>query len=199
MANTTNLTRTCGDCTFRNHNYCVKTKNKVQPIQYACNRHMTDQEWNEEKDRMVNERLERNETRLNFILTALAISATSTQMLMEYFDSLFEDHMVERDWRFARKKAANDIRAAAEKMRKLYQHTFMADQNTVFTKQGKKAYDAEAYDLHERDARQWCLKLFYELDRCWQDIDKEKAVLDFYKAMPDNNTFDDSDYRHFAK
>lgn len=133
MANTTNLKRTCADCTFRSHDYCIKTKNKVRPIQYACNKHMTDEEWKAEKECMANERIERNEMRLNFMLTALAISATSTQMIMEYFDSLFADHMVERNWRFARKKAAKDIRATAEKMRSLYQHSFMVDQTTVFT------------------------------------------------------------------
>ena len=163
MANTTNLTRTCADCTFRSHDYCVKARNKVRPIQYACDKHMTDEEWKAEKERMQNERMQKNERRLNFILTALAISATSTQMIMEYFDSLFEDHMVERNWRFARKKAANDIRTYAEKMRMLYQHSFMADQTTVFTRHGKSDFDAVAYDTHERDARHWSLKLFYEL------------------------------------
>ena len=199
MANTTNLQHTCGECTFRNHNYCAKSRLNVRPSQYACNKFMTDEEYKAEREKVKNERMAQMEVRLNFILTALEIAATSTQQIMEYFDSLFEDHMVERNWRFDRKRAAKDIRQAAERMRQIYQYSFMKDHMQVMTSRGTKTFDAQAYDNHEKDGRNLVLKLFYDLDRCWQDDDKDKAVIDFYKGMPDNGCFDDSDYRHFAR
>lgn len=199
MANTTNLQHTCGEYIFRNHTYCVKSRLNVRPSQYACNKFMTDEEYIAEREKINNQRMARNEMRLNFILTALEISATATQQIMEYFDSLFEDHMVERNWRFERKKAAKDIRTAAEKMRQIYQYSFMKDHMTAMTAHGTKAFDAQAYDSHEKDGRNFALKLFYDLDRCWQNDENDKAIIDHYKSMVDNNCFDESDYRHFAK
>lgn len=199
MANTTNLQYTCGECTFFNHGYCVKTKTKTPRIQYACARFMTDAEYLAEQEKKASEAERRNEIRFNFILTALEISATSTQMIIEYFDSLFQDKMVERNWRFERKKAAKNIVACAEKMRSIFQHTFMVDQMNVMTGHGERQFDVTAFDAHEADAANWTLKLFYDLDRCWQMPERDEQVLDLYKSMPDNETFTEQDYRHFAK
>lgn len=138
MANTTNLQYTCGECTFRNHTYCVKSRLNVRPGQYACAAFMTDAEYKAHREEQKEKAMQKQELRFNFLLTALEISATSTQQIMEYFDSLFTDHMVERDWRRERKKAARDIRQAAERMRSIFQHTFMVDQMQVMTGHGER-------------------------------------------------------------
>jgi hypothetical protein len=67
------------------------------------------------------------------------------------------------------------------------------------TAHGKKAFDAEAYDNHEQDARHWALNLLYHLDRCWQNEEMEQRVHEMYKALPDNGIFDIKDYKHFSK
>lgn len=200
MANTTDIQHTCGECTFYNHGYCVKTRMNGTPrFQYACAKFMTDEEYIAERERAKNERMERNEVRFNFLLTAMEVSATATQMLMEYFDSLFADHMVERNWRQERKKAAKDIRQCAERMRSIFQHTFMVDQMNVMTKHGKQDFDADQYDRHEGDARMHVLKLLYDLDRCWLLPEKDQQVLELYQSMPDNGSFDKQDYNHFNR
>lgn len=200
MANTTNTRHKCGECTFFNHGYCVKTRlNNTPRFQYACDKFMTDAEYQAERERIASERERKNEIRFNFILTALEISATTTQMIMEYFDSLFQDHMVERNWRQARKKAAKDIVACAERMRSIHQHSFMVDQMNVMTGRGEREFDVQAYDRHEEDAKMWALKLFYDLDRCWQQPDRDEQVLELYKSMPDGETFTPQDYRHFSR
>jgi hypothetical protein len=192
-----NTRHTCKDCAFFNNGLCVKRNTATRAIYYACDKFKTFKEMAEEVERRKKEMLDREETRLNFLLTALYISATSTQILMEYFDAQFSDAKVERNWRFSRKRAANEITDAANRMRNLYQHTFMEDQTKVMTAHGTKAFDAQAYDYHEADARGWALNLLYHLDRCWQDDDAELQVLDYYKAMPDNGIFDKKDYDHF--
>ena len=197
MAKKVDIRTTCKDCAFFNNDCCVKKNAATRAILYACDKFQTLAEVQAEYERRKKELMDREENRLNFILTALYISATSTQMLMEYFDSQFADAQVERDWRFSRKRAANEIRKAAESMRRNFQHTFMDDQTKVMTAHGTKAFDAQAYDYHEADARGWALNLLYHLDRCWQDDDAELQVLDYYKAMPDNGIFDKKDYDHF--
>lgn len=118
---------------------------------------------------------------------------------MEYFDSLFTDHMVERDWRRERKKAARDIRQAAERMRSIFQHTFMVDQMQVMTGHGEREFDCAAWDSHEADGRMATLKLLYDLDRCWQDPERDKEILDHYKGMPSVGAFAPQDFKHFDK
>ena len=68
MANTTNIKHTCGECTFYNNGYCTKNRLQYPRYQYACERFMTDEEYKAERERVNNEQMERNETRLNFLL-----------------------------------------------------------------------------------------------------------------------------------
>lgn len=199
MAKKVDIRTTCKDCAFFNNDFCVKKNAATRAILYACDKFQTLAEVQAEYERRKKELMDREENRLNFILTALYISATSTQMLMEYFDSQFADAQVERNWRFSRKRAANEIRKAAESMRRNFQHTFMDDQTKVMTEHGTKAFDCESYDTHEQDARGWTLKLLYDLDRCWQDDSAEQYILDVYRQMPDNGMFDRKDYEHFME
>ena len=69
----------------------------------------------------------------------------------------------------------------------------------VMTGHGQREFDVKAYDAHEEDAANWTLKLFYDLDRCWQMPERDEQVLNLYKSMPDNETFTPQDYKHFSK
>lgn len=199
MANTTNTRHTCKDCGFFKDNFCVKTNSQARAIYYACERFQTFEQIKAEAERRRKERMDREETRMNFLLTGLYISATATQLLLEYFDSFFQDVKVERNWRFERKRAAKEMTACAERMRTLFHHTFGQDQYKVMTGHGKKEFDCEAYDNHEQDARHWALNLLYHLDRCWQNEEMEKHIHDMYKALPENGIFEQRDYIHFTK
>lgn len=199
MANTTNTRHTCKDCGFFKDNFCVKKNSQARAIFYACERFQTFEQLQAEAERRRKERMDREETRLNFILTGMMISATSTQMLLEYFDSFFNDVKAEREWRHSRKRVAKEIVAAVERIRTLFAHTFQQDQIQVMTEHGTKIFDAAAYDNHEQDARDWALNMLYHLDRCWQNDAAEKYILDTYKAMPDNGLLDAKDYKHFSR
>lgn len=199
MANTTNLQHTCGECTFRNHTYCVKSRLNVRPGQYACAAFMTDEQYKAHREAEANERWKKKEINMNFKLTGIEIFATATQQLMEFFDSDFTDYMVERDWRRERKQAANEIRKCAARMRSIFQQTFMVDQMQVMTGHGERPFDCTALDSHEADGRMAVLKMLYDLDRCWQDPEKDKQVLDLYKSMPSIGAFEERDYRHFDR
>ena len=118
--------------------------------------------------------------------------------MLEYFDDQFQDKKAEADWRFARKRAANEINKAVEKIRSLYQHNFMVDQTQVMTKHGKEAFDANAYDSHEDDARRWNKLLLHHMESSWQDDTKEAQILSFYESLPHVGIFEQKDFRHFT-
>ena len=194
------IDRVCKTCALYDpaSGYCKKKNEQTPGIRYACEDFRTPQEWKEECERVRQEKLRKEEERLNFILTAMMISATSTQQLLEYFDKQFIDKKTESDWRFKRAQAANEIVRACARIRDLFQHNFMVDQTQVMTKHGKQAFDAEAYDNHEDDARRWNLILLHHMDSCWQDETQEAKVLDFYQNQPHVGIFHPKDFRHFT-
>lgn len=109
MANTTNTRHTCQECGRCDHGYCTKSRQMTRLTQYACNYFATLEEVKAEREARRLARLEKEEQRLNFILTALYISTTASMQLLEYFDAQFQDRKAESNWRFARKRAANEI------------------------------------------------------------------------------------------
>lgn len=118
--------------------------------------------------------------------------------MLEYFDDQFQDKKAEADWRFARKRAANEITRAVEKIRSLYQHNFMVDQTEVMTAHGTQAFDANAYDSHEDDARRWNKLLLHHMESSWQDEAKEAQILNYYENLPHVGIFEQKDFRHFT-
>lgn len=198
MANTTNTRHTCKECGHCQMGLCTKSNQAVRATQYACHRFQTLTQIKEEREARRQERLKKEEERLNFILTAMMISATATSQLLEYFDMQFIDRKAESNWRFKRAQAANEIVRACARIRDLYQHNFMEDQTQVMTNHGKDAFDYKAYDSHEADARRWNLCLLHHLEGCWQDEAQEARVLKFYEELPHLGIFADRDYRHFT-
>lgn len=194
------IQKTCATCAFfhRDLSMCMRSNQPTRAILYACDRFKTPEDWRKEREAARLERMKKEENRLNYLLTAVYVSATSTQMLLEYFDAQFADKKAESDWRFKRAQAAGEIVKAAARIRDLYQHNFAADQTRIMTKFGTQPYDAEAYDSHETDARMWTLKMLYDMDRCPHDGVTVDPVLELYKSMPDNGNFADKDYRHFS-
>ena len=198
MANTTNTRHTCQECGHCDHGYCTKSRRMASALQYACNRFQTLDEIKAEREARNAARLRKEEQRLNFLLTALYISTTASMQLLEYFDAQFADRKVESNWRFSRKRAANDIARAVQKIRDIYQHTFMADQTEVMTGHHTRPFDVEAYDNHEDDARRWNKILLHHMDACWQDENREAEVLSFYESLPHVGIYEPKDYRHFT-
>lgn len=194
------IDRVCKTCALYDpaSGYCKKKNEQTPGIRYACEDFRTLQELKEERERRKQERLQKEEHRLNFILTCMMISATATQQLLEYFDKQFIDRKTESDWRFKRAQAANEIVRACARIRDLYQHNFMTDQTEVMTDHGKRAFDADAYDSHEDDARRWNLCLLHHMESCWQDEAQEAKVLAFYEEQPHIGIFHPIDFRHFT-
>lgn len=198
MANTTDTRHTCQECGHCHMGLCTKSNQAVRATQYACHRFQTLTQIKEEREARLQARLRKEEQRLNFILTALYISTTASMQLLEYFDAQFQDRKAEANWRFARKRAANEIDRAVQRIRDIYQHNFMADQTQVMTAHGTRPFDVDAYDNHEDDARRWNRLLLHHMDGCWQDDNQEANVLKFYESLPHIGIFEKKDYKHFT-
>lgn len=197
MSKKVSIDRTCGKCALYDNGWCKREKLAVPSVKYACDNFLTPEQLAAQIAQWKQERMRKEEHRLNMLLTGIYISATSTQMLLEYFDSEFVDRSIESNWRFSRKRAANEIMRCAQRIRDLFTHTFMEDQTQVMTDHGRSAFDVVAYDSHEDDARRWARRLLYDLDRSWGNDDIEDKIDEFYMSLPGNDTFAERDYRHF--
>lgn len=194
------IDRVCKTCAFHDPatGYCKRKNEPTPSLRYACDLFRTPQEWKADCEARRQERLRKEEQRLNFILTALYIQSTATMQMLEYFDAQFQDQKAEADWRFSRKRAANEIDRAVQRIRDIYQHSFMVDQTQVMTNDGKEAFDANAYDSHEDDARLWNKLLLHHMESSWQDNTKEAQILSFYESLPHVGIFGPRDFRHFT-
>ena len=193
------IERTCGKCAFYDapSGYCKKRNEPTRAILYACDRFLWPYEWEAYKKAKHEELLRKEEHRLNFILTGLYIQSTATMQMLEYFDKQFSDRKVEAKWRFERKRAANEISRCVQRIRDIYQHSFMTDQTEVMTAHGTQAFDAQSYDNHEEDARRWNLLLLHHMETSWQDDAKEAEILAYYEGLPRVGIFHPKDFRFF--
>ena len=194
------IDRVCKTCAFRDGatGYCKKKNEPTPGIRYACDDFRTPEELKAEAQARREALVQKDMERLNFLLTAMYISSTATTQLLEYFDGQFEDKKAEARWRFERKQAAKEISRCVKRIRDLWQHTFMVDQTQVMTKHGTQAFDVEAYDNHEDDARRWNLYLLHHMESSWQDETAEAQTLEFYEKRPHIGIFHPKDFRHFT-
>ena len=194
------LDRVCKTCALYEPatGYCKKKNEQTPGIRYACEDFRTPAEWKDECEARRQERLRKEEERLNFILTGLYILSTATTQMLEYFDAQFKDRKTESNWRFKRKQAANEIDRCVQRIRDIYQHSFMQDQTQVMTNHGKEAFDANAYDSHEDDARRWNKLLLHHMESSWQDENAEAQILSFYESLPHVGIFHPKDFNHFT-
>ena len=184
----------CKDCYFADGAWCKK--NKCVHSIYGCRFHITEEELLKKiKEEMRKQELE-YESKMNFLLTILVNSASATQIIMEKFDKMIVDKNAEKNWRQERKKAFNDIRACAEKMRILYDryiHTdivgSMKDENGNF--------DVVKYDNNQHDANELVRLMLWHWEKCFKSFDNVDKIFEFYESLPGVGVFSKEEIEKF--
>ena len=184
----------CEDCYFADGSWCKK--NKCVHATYGCGHHMTEEELRQKiKEEMRKQELE-YESKMNFLLTILVNSASATQIIMERFDKMIVDKNAEKNWRQERKKAFNDIRACAERMRVLYDryiHTdivgSMKDENGNF--------DVVKYDNNLHDANELVRLMLWHWEKCFKSFDNVDKIFEFYESLPGSGVFSKEEIERF--
>lgn len=190
----------CQQCCHSNPecDKCIKKNIRISKVQYACQDGFETREQELERiQKQAQIRAAKVERMLNYILTAMCNTATATQMFLQDFCSFFEKSKEESKWRFERKKAANEIIKNAERIESLHAQFFQADMNKVFTDHGKKDFDCDAYENHDKDAYEVCRLLMLYIDRCWGNDNAANKVIDCLESLPTGNIFTDNDIERF--
>lgn len=184
----------CKDCYFADNGLCKKTQKK-HPI-YGCQHHITQEELVAKIKEEMRRQEEEFESKLNFVLTMIVNSASATQILMEKFDRMLVDKNAEKQWRQERKKAFNDIRACAEKMRTLYDRYIQPDIiGSMKTEDGQ--FDVVKYDDNQRDANELVRLMFWHWEKCFKSFENVDKVFDFYESLPGAGIFSKEEIEKF--
>lgn len=191
--------RRCQECANSNRecDFCPTKNIRISRAMYACPDFVTQQEAEERRKKQAQLKAAKVERMLNYILTAMCNTATATQMFLQDFCSFFEKNKEEQEWRHERKRAANEIIKSADRMESLHAQFFQADMNKVFTEHGKKEFDSEAYENHDKDAYEVCRLLMLYIDRCWGDENAANKVIACLEGMPTGNIFTDKDIERY--
>lgn len=191
--------RRCQECAHSNRecDWCESKGKRINRAMYACPDFATPEQKIAQIKRQAEIKAAKTEQMLNFLLTAMCISATATQHFLLDFCSFFEQTKEESDWRHKRAQAANEILNKAERIQSLHAQFFQADMNKVYTDHGQKEFDAVQCDNHTKDTYEFDRLIMLYIDRCWGDEEKANKIIEFIESLPSEGIFSDEDIERF--
>lgn len=184
----------CEDCYFADGSWCKK--NKCVHATYGCRHHMTEEELRQKIKEEMRKQEEEYERKMNFILTIMINCASATQIMMEQFDKMIVDKNAEKQWRQERKKAFNEIRACAEKMRSLYERYIQPDiVGSMTSTEGK--FDVTKYDDNQRDSHELVRLMLWHWETCFNSYENVDKVFAFYESLEGSGIFSKNEIEKF--
>ena len=194
------MEKRCDTCVGYKDGWCQINKHATNAINYGCNQHITQEEFDKrmaEVDKKLNEQ---SAIRVNYMLTLMYTFLNAGMTLMTRSEAIFGKLIGGKDWRFERKKAMKKMMANMEEVRNLYARYFEKDFVDMMTDYGEREFDNEQYDSFTADVADF-LRLgltFYE-HAYTRPEDKDKAI-ELIATMPhDLNLFDDKFIESFRQ
>lgn len=124
------------------------------------------------------------------------ITRTVGNVLRWADDSMIVDKNEEKQWRQERKKAFNEIRACAQKMRSLYERFILPDLiGSMKTKEGK--FDVCKYDDNMRDANELVRLMLWHWEKCFASYENVDKVFGFYESLSGSGIFTKEEIEKF--
>lgn len=184
----------CIDCYHADGAWCKK--NRCVHATYGCKHHITRDELVEKVKVEIAKKEYEYESKMNFILTIMVNCASATQIVMEKFDKMILDKNKEKQWRQERKKAFNEIRACAEKMRSLYERYIQPDiVGSMKSEDGE--FDVTKYDDNQRDSHELVRLMLWHWEKCFQSYENVDKVFGFYESLEGAGIFSKEEIEKF--
>ena len=138
--------------------------------------------------------MEREERKLNFLLTISFVSSLATRLMLEDVEGRMP---LKDDFRQQVKFALGKIIKNTGESKNLYDtviHPFIVKE---FFNNETKAFEPEKYDDNMADANECCRLLLLYWDKCFNNLDNVNAVFKFLRELPSAEIFDESDIEHY--
>lgn len=192
--------RKCDTCVGYKDGWCQINKHATNAINYGCKQHMTQDEYDKEMAEVDKKLNEQKAIRVSYMLTMMYTFLNAGLTLMTRSETIFDELVSGKNWRFERKKAMKKMMANIEEVRNLYARYFEKDFVDMMTDYGESEFDNEQYDSFTADTADF-LRLgltFYE-HAYTRPEDKDKAIALIASMPHDLNLFDDKFIESFRQ
>lgn len=207
--------RKCFQCVHgENCRECEKLHIPISKYQYAghCKHYITNEELMvlQAKERMAE--IEKNEKKLNHILTMCFNCIEVAMLLLEDFEGRVEveyqraetrgtgDPKVrknDKQWISSLKRAYKNMKVGIEGVIRQYTHFFEPQLNKVFFDKETKVYDAQSYDDHMSDSHELARIILKYFDKSYLSLANAQAIESFIESLQGDDILEASDYKRY--
>ena len=209
------LLRRCSHCYYGSDcARCQKLNIPISKYQYAglCKFFLTDEERMMQEAREAIARTEREERKLNHILTMMLNGVEAAMLFMEDFEQRIESEYKraeargtgdpkvrksDRQWVANLTRAYKAIKKDLEGARRQYTHFFEPMLNKVFFDKESKAYDAQSYDDHMSDANELARVMMKYFDKAYLSFDNADAIEKYIDSLEGVGVMEEVDYKRY--
>ena len=208
--------RRCNQCAYANADCtrCNKIDKPLTKFMYAgmCKFYETNEEKVIRETREALKRQEKEEQKVNHILTMALNCIEASMLFLEDFAERVEKeyHIAERKgqgnpqirkadrlWISNLKKASNEMKRGMEIARRQYNHFVMPIFNKVFYDKDVKEYDVEMYDDHMSDSWELASLVLRYFDVAFLNKRNADQVMDLMKTMDSYGVLTEEDFKRY--
>lgn len=207
--------RKCFQCVHgENCRECQKLHIPISKYQYAghCQYYITNEELMIQQAKEAMAKLEKEEKKLNHILTMVINCIEAAMLFLEDFESRVEaqyqaaeakgtgDPRVrknDRQWIGTLTRAYKNIRKDIESIRRQYTHFFEPQINKVFFDKETNIYDVQSYDDHMSDAHELARIMMKYFDKSYLSFDNANTIEGVIDSLQGTGVMEESDYKRY--
>ena len=193
---------------------CAKLRIPISRFQYCghCQHYMTDEEKMLQEAREAVERLEKEERKVNHVLTMMLNCVETAMLYMEDFDSRIEKEYkraemrgtgdakvrkADRAWISSVSRSFKNIKKDLESVRRQYTHFFEPLLNKVFMNKETGVYDVKQYDDHQQDAHELARIMMKYFDKSYLSYENADKIESFIDNIEGCGVMEENDYKRY--
>lgn len=200
--------RRCNACAHADNDctHCSQLNKPLTKYMYAgmCKFFETHEERIIKETREAMRRQEKEETKINHLLTMCLNCLDVSMLFLEDFATRVGKYEVDpnykkqdRNWIMSLKKANREMSRCIEGARRQYNHYVMPIFNKVFFDKDVNKYDVEMYDDHQSDAMELAHLVLRYFDVAYLNKSNADAVVELMSKMQSCGVMEESDFNHY--
>ena len=207
--------RQCSHCVYgASHTMCAKLHIPISKYQYCghCQHFMTDEEKLMQEAREAVARLEKEERKVNHVLTMMLNMIEAGMLFMEDFESRVDKEYkraemrgtgdakvrkADKAWISTISRSFKAIKKDLESIRRQYTHFFEPLLNKVFLDKETGEYDAQQYDDHQQDAHELARIMMKYFDKSYLSYENADKIESFIDSIEGCGVMEAEDYKRY--
>lgn len=207
--------RQCSHCIHgAGYIVCEKLHIPISKYQYCgfCKHFMTNEDKLIQEAREAMERLEKEEKKLNHILTMTLNSIEAAMLFLEDFESRVEKEYkraemrgtgdpqvrkADRAWIANLSRAYKAMKKDMEGVRRQYTHFIEPQLNKVFLDKESNTYDVVSYDDHMSDANELARIILKYFDKAYLSLDNAESIENHIDGLAGCGVMEKEDYKRY--